>query len=317
MTIAMIGFTVSVYSGLLILLISGMLIFFNLYFTKKRYEKIARLTEEMENILHKEYFSPISAYEEGELSILRTQIHKMNKKMEEQQEILFRDKVYLSESLADISHQIRTPLTALNLIGDLLLEDNLETGRRKVLIKEQMKLLDQIDWLISALLKIAKLDAQTAKMAREKVVVKDLIKKAMDPIAIAMDVKGQNLKIYQNGDESFVGDPNWSAEALLNILKNSMEHTPVGGTLSISVGENILFTEIIISDNGPGIHKDDLPRLFERFYKGKSSNKNSVGIGLALSRMIITQQGGTLKAENSIQGGAKFTIRFYKGKNKN
>lgn len=312
---SLLGFTLSLEAGLLILLVSSVLMLMNLVFTFKRYQNIAGLTEEMDEVLHREQFSPISAYEEGELSILRTQIHKMNKKLEEKQGALLHEKVYLSESLADISHQLRTPLTALNLIGDLLLEENLEKSRRKSLVKEQMKLLDQIDWLISALLKMAKLDANMAKMMKEKVMVKDLIKRASDPLAIAMDVKGQSLVTLQSGDESYLGDQYWSAEALLNILKNSMEHTPEGGTLSILVHENVLFTELIITDNGPGISKEDLPHLFERFYKGKTSSLTSVGIGLALSRMIITQQGGTVKAENRPEGGAKFTIRFYKGKN--
>lgn len=309
-----IGFRSGSEAGYLLMLLSGLLILMNLFFTFRRYRNIARLTEEMDDVLHKEQFSPISAYEEGELSILRTQIHKMNKKMEEQQGALLSEKIYLSESLADISHQIRTPLTALNLTCDLLLEEELEPRRRKSLVKEQMKLLDQIDWLISALLKMAKLDANTAKMMKEKVSVKALLQRAVEPLAIAMDVKDQALVIRQEGEESYFGDLHWSAEALLNILKNSMEHTPVGGTLTISVSENVLFTEIIIEDNGPGIYKEDLPHLFERFYKGKSSSQTSVGIGLALSRMIITQQGGTLKAENRSSGGARFTIRFYKGK---
>ena len=312
---SLIGFYLSIEAGLLVLIVSAVFMLMNLFFTRRRYENIARLTEEMDEVLHREEFSPISAYEEGELSILRTQIHKMNKKLEEQQGALLYEKVYLSESLADISHQVRTPLTALNLISDLLLEENLDKGRRKSLVKEQMKLLDQIDWLISALLKMAKLDANTAKMMKEKVLVKELIKRASEPLAIAMDVKGQELVILQSGDESYLGDLYWSAEALLNILKNSMEHTQEGGILSISVNENVLYTELVISDNGPGISKEDLPHLFERFYKGKTSSLTSVGIGLALSRMIITQQGGTVKAENRPEGGAKFTIRFYKGKN--
>jgi len=238
----------------------------------------------------------------------------MNKKLEEQKSALLHDKVYLSESLADISHQIRTPLTALNLTCDLLLEDDLQPGRRKSLVKEQMKLLDQIDWLISALLKLAKLDARTAKMAKKKVLVKDLLRRATEPLGIAMEIKEQELKVNQTGEESYKGDIYWSAEALLNILKNSMEHTQPGGTISIDVSENVLFTEIIIKDDGMGIDKEDLPHLFERFYKGKSSSQTSVGIGLALARMIITQQGGTVKAENNLDKGAKFTIRFYRPK---
>lgn len=301
-------------TGGLVLFTSAIFILLNLRFTFKRYRVIAKLTEEIDEVLHKDVFRPISMYEEGELSILGTQIHKMNKKLEEQQSALLHDKVYLSESLADISHQIRTPLTALNLTCDLLLEENLEPKRRKSLVKEQMKLLDQIDWLISALLKIAKLDSHTAKMAKEKVQVKDLLRRATEPLGITMEIKEQELKINQTGEESYIGDIYWSAEALLNILKNSVEHTQMGGIISIDVSENVLFTEIIIKDNGDGIDKEDLPRLFERFYKGKSSSQTSVGIGLALARMIITQQGGTIKAENNLDKGAKFTIRFYRPK---
>ncbi|HCW73028.1 MAG TPA: sensor histidine kinase [Clostridiaceae bacterium] len=302
------------YTGLMVFLASSLMLLTNVVFTFRRYGVIAKLTDEIDDVLHKDTFKPISMYEEGELSILSTQIHKMNKKLEEQKSALLHDKVYLSESLADISHQIRTPLTALNLTCDLLLEDDLQPGRRKSLVKEQMKLLDQIDWLISALLKLAKLDARTAKMAKEKVMVKDLLRRATEPLGIAMEIKEQELKVNQTGEESYKGDIYWSAEALLNILKNSMEHTQPGGTISIDVSENVLFTEIIIKDDGMGIDKEDLPHLFERFYKGKSSSQTSVGIGLALTRMIITQQGGTVKAENNLDKGAKFTIRFYRPK---
>lgn len=301
-------------AGFMVLFASLFFLLTNFLFTCRRYKMIAKLTEEIDEVLHKDVFRPISMYAEGELSILSTQIHKMNSKLEEQKSALLRDKVYLSESLADISHQIRTPLTALNLTCDLLLEENLEPVRRKSLVKEQMKLLDQIDWLISALLKLAKLDAHTAKMAKEKVLVKDLLRRATEPLGIAMEIRDQSLSVHDTGGESYIGDIYWSAEALLNILKNSMEHTDPGGTISIFVSENVLYTEIIIKDDGHGIDAEDLPHLFERFYKGKSSSQTSVGIGLALARMIITQQGGTIKAENNQAQGAKFTIRFYRPK---
>ena len=314
---SVIAFQLNRETGWLLLATFSFLLIINLNFTRTRYRHIANLTEEMEGMLHKQEFSPISAYEEGELSILRTQIHKMTQKMKEQQNALLHDKVYLSQSLQDISHQVKTPLTSLNLISDLLLEETLDKKRRRELVKEQIKLLKQIEWLISALLKMAKLDAETAKMTKEKVSVKQLIQRATEPLAIAMDIKGQELIVEQNGEESYIGDLYWSSEALLNILKNAIEHLPYGGQLSILVNETILFTEIEIKDNGPGIDKEDLPHLFERFYKGKNSSQNSVGIGLALSRMIIVQQGGTLKVENDAKGGAKFTIRFYKNTDAN
>ena len=309
--LTLVGFSRDSFTGVMVLLSSSLMMLTNVFFTFRRYSVLAKLTDEIDEVLHKDVFRPISMYEEGELSILSTQIHKMNKRLEEQKSALLHDKVYLSESLADISHQIRTPLTALNLTCDLLLDEDLQPGRRKSLVKEQMKLLDQIDWLISALLKLAKLDARTANMAKEKVLVKDLLRRATEPLGIAMEIKEQELSVTMSGEESYMGDIYWSTEALLNVLKNSMEHTERGGRISLEVSENVLYTEIIIRDNGPGIQKEDLPHLFERFYKGKSSSHNSVGIGLALARMIITQQGGTIKAENNKDQGAKFTIRFY------
>lgn len=312
LTFASIGLQISLETGLLATASSGSLLVLNLIYTLKRYKRIAQLTEEVDEVLHRDDFSPVSAYEEGELSILRTQIHKMTRRMKEQQDALLHEKVYLSESLQDISHQVKTPLTSLNLISDLLLEENLDQTRRKSLVKDQIKLLNQIQWLISALLKMAKLDADRANMANETVMVRDLIARATEPLAIAMDIRGQELIILKQGDESYQGDLYWSSEALLNILKNAMEHLPDGGTITLGVSETVLFTEIVITDNGPGIDPADLPHIFERFYKGKNAGPGSVGIGLALSRMIIIEQGGTVKVENDAKGGAKFTLRFYK-----
>lgn len=126
-----------------------------------------------------------------------------------------------------------------------------------------------------------------------------------------MELREQSFTVHA-ADESFTGDLNWTTEALGNILKNCMEHTPVGGTITVTAEETTLFTEIVVEDNGPGISKADLPFLFDRFFKGAGSSDDSVGIGLALSRSIIAAQNGTIKAENVPTGGARFTIRFYK-----
>jgi signal transduction histidine kinase len=126
-----------------------------------------------------------------------------------------------------------------------------------------------------------------------------------------MELRDLELKLSVS-DEAFTGDLYWSVEALSNILKNCMEHTPAGGRIEIKASENALYTEIIVSDSGPGIDPEDLPHLFERFYKGKNSSENTVGIGLALSRMIAAEQNGIIKAENGKARGAVFTLRFYK-----
>ena len=283
-----------------------------LYFTSRRYQKIDLLTKEVDQVLFQDQFTPISQYEEGELSILRTQIHKMNLKLQENQSALQKEKVHLVESLQDISHQVRTPLTTLFLLAERMKEEDLPVHRRRSLLQEEVRHLRQIDWLIGSLLKMAKLDADTAVFEKKKVLVEELLLKALDPLRIPLELRNQEVLLHLEPGASFQGDLSWSAEAVTNLMKNAMEHMEPGKKIVVEARENVLFTEVVLKDQGPGIPEEDLPHLFERFYKGKNAKENSVGIGLALSRMILTKQNGTLKAENALEGGAKFTLRIYK-----
>lgn len=283
-----------------------------LYFTSRRYQKIDLLTKEVDQVLFQDQFTPISQYEEGELSILRTQIHKMNLKLQENQSALQKEKVHLVESLQDISHQVRTPLTTLFLLAERMKEEDLPVHRRRSLLQEEVRHLRQIDWLIGSLLKMAKLDADTAVFEKKKVLVEELLFKALDPLRIPLELRNQEVLLHLEPGASFQGDLSWSAEAVTNLLKNAMEHMEPGKKIVVEARENVLFTEVVLKDQGPGIPEEDLPHLFERFYKGKNAKENSVGIGLALSRMILTKQNATLKAENALEGGAKFTLRIYK-----
>lgn len=283
-----------------------------LYFTSRRYQKIDLLTKEVDQVLFQDQFIPISQYEEGELSILRTQIHKMNLKLQENQSALQKEKVHLVEALQDISHQVRTPLTTLFLLAERMKEEDLPVHRRRSLLQEEVRHLRQIDWLIGSLLKMAKLDADTAVFEKKKVLVEELLLKALDPLRIPLELRNQEVLLHLEPGASFQGDLSWSAEAVTNLLKNAMEHMEPGKKIEVEARENVLFTEVVLKDEGPGIPEEDLPHLFERFYKGKNAKENSVGIGLALSRMIVTKQNGTLKAENALEGGAKFTLRIYK-----
>jgi signal transduction histidine kinase len=167
-------------------------------------------------------------------------------------------------------------------------------------------------WLISTLLKISKLDAGTVKFKSEPVSVPQLVKKASEPFAVPMDLRGQQLRTDISAGAAFLGDLYWTSEAIGNIIKNCTENTPEGGEIGITAAENALYTEIVIEDSGCGIDEADLPHIFERFYKGKNSSEQSAGIGLALARMIIAAENGTVKAENKKDGGARFTVRFYK-----
>lgn len=268
--------------------------------TYKRYQRISSLADDINQVLHGDSSIDFDSYSEGELSILHSEIYKMTIRLREQQQTLTREKAYLAESIADISHQIRTPLTSINLLLGLLSEPKLTDARRQQLIHELYELLSRIDWLITTLLKISRLDADTVQFKQEQVSLEELLKKSCVTLLI-------------HADGAFRGDFSWSCEAIGNIVKNCMEHTPEGGRIEIEATENALFSEIIIKDNGTGISPEDLPHIFERFYKGKDSDGKSFGIGLALSRMIIAGQGGTVKAENRKPVGAMFTIRFYKG----
>ena len=293
------------------LIFSALLILIYYISTYKRYKRIASLASDINKVLHGDNSISLENYSEGELAILHSEIYKMTVRLREQQNNLINDKKYLADSIADISHQIRTPLTSINLLVQLLSAPNLTDERRQELTHELYGMLSRIDWLITTLLKISKLDAGTVTFKEEKVSLQMLINKSCSTLLVPIELRGQELVINANGD--FVGDLSWTCEAIGNIVKNCMEHTQEGGKIEIEACENALYTEIAIKDNGTGIAKEDMPHIFERFYKGKDSDDKSFGVGLALSRMIITSQKGTVKAENRNPHGAKFTIRFYKG----
>lgn len=297
---------------LVLTLIMGIL-FISVYLISSylRYKKISSLASDIDKMLHGDYQINLDRYVEGELSLLQTEIYKMTVRLREQQSRLLEEKLYLADSIADISHQIRTPLTSINLLVSFLSEPDIDPERRESLIRELYSLLSRIESLITVLLKISKLDAGTIQFKTENTSLKSLIDKAVIPLEVPIELREQKLTVNCDGD--FCGDILWTCEAIVNIAKNCMEHTQNGGEIKISARESALYSEIIIEDNGPGIDSFDLPHIFERFYKGRNTNKDSFGIGLALSRMIIVSQNGTIKARNKREGGAQFIIHFYKG----
>lgn len=296
--------------GLYTFLICIVYIVIHIIGSYQRYNDITKLSSDINKILHGENGVIIEEYSEGELSILKSEIYKMTIRLKSQREKLFQDKIFLADSIADISHQIRTPLTSINLLLAMLTEEGMSESKKQKIINEINSLLSRIEWLVTSLLKMSKLDAKTVELKKETIAFEDFLKKAVEPIEVPIDIKEQ--KLILEGTGNFVGDISWTSEAILNIVKNCMEHTQVGGEIKILAEENPIFYKIQISDNGPGIPKEDLPYIFERFYKGKNSDSKGFGVGLALARTIISNQGGTIKAENLEKGGACFTIKFYK-----
>lgn len=277
-----------------------------------RYRTLRRMCAEIDRVLHGNERFSVLQYQEGELAIVACEIQKMTTRLRDAAEQLQTDKQWLSDAMADLSHQLRTPLTSMNLIASMLSREDLDDARREELMREMRGLLQRTDWLVEGLLKMSRLDANAVAFRREPVRLADIVDKAAQPLAIPLELRGVALRVC-TADEVVSADMAWTAEAVGNILKNCMEHTPCGGVIRVQSRQTGLFVELRIRDTGSGFDKADLPHLFERFYCGHNAGENSFGIGLALSRMILHQQDATIAAANGPEGGAEFVIRFYHG----
>jgi signal transduction histidine kinase len=309
--VIIIGFTINVASGILAAASSTIFGTAFFTFTKARYKSIARISHQIDLVLHNADHLYIGESDEGELSILHSEITKLMLRLRVQNEALKKEKEHLADSLADIAHQLRTPLTSANLILSLL-ENNPDEKERKAFARETEELLVQMDWLLTSLLKLSRLDAGIVVFQCEEIDIDTLVTTALRPFLIPMELHNIHLQTDIPKGLILQGDSGWLSEAIQNIIKNCMESVGDNGKLEIICEDNSLFTEISIHDSGPGFQKEDLPCLFERFYRGSKTNNTGYGIGLALCKMIITRQGGTITAKNHPLGGAVFIIRYPK-----
>lgn len=281
-----------------------------LIFIKNQYRKINKIDKYMNKILNNDYSLDIRDYVEGDISTLKNDVYKMTIKLKEQTELSIKDKKYLEETLADISHQIKTPLTSMYVINDILSDNDLDKKSQIEFLNKNRNQLERIEWLVTTLLKISRLDSGMVTLKRDNINIKDLIKKTIEPIKIMAELK--NILIETNVETSnFYLDFNWTLEALTNILKNACEHTHNNGSIKIEVNENPLYLNIKIIDNGVGISESDKKHIFDRFYKGKT-NKDSIGIGLNMAKKIINLQNGEIECISKINEGTTFDIKFYK-----
>ena len=308
---ATVGFAIQLAAGILALASATAFGVVFLMFTKVRYQNIAEISAQIDLVLHNADHLFISEAEEGELSILQSEITKMTSRIREQNEALLKEKSHLADSLADIAHQLRTPLTSANLIISLL-KNNPDEKERKTLLREIDELFVQMDWLLTSLLKLSRLDAGIVVFQKEQIEVDSLINTALRPLLIPMELHNIELQIKVAKGIIIPGDSGWLSEAIQNILKNCIESAGDSGKIEIICEDTLLYTEITIHDNGVGFKKEDLIHLFDRFYRGKNTSTAGYGIGLALCKTIITRQGGTVTAKSHPEGGAVFSIRFPK-----
>ena len=309
-TTAIVLYSLSVGLFLFTVLVIIVSIFY--YFTSWRYKELEKLSNYLQKMANGDDSLDIRDNVEGELSILKNNIYKVTLMLSESSSLLQKEKLKLTDAISDISHQLKTPLTSMVVMTDLLSNSTLEVEKRQEFTHNISVQLERMEWLVSSLLKLSKMDAGTISFKKEKVNVYQLIQKAVEPVLVPMDIKEQILSITGGQNVSYVGDLNWTTEAIINMLKNCVEHTGEGGKIDIHFSENVLFTEIVIQDTGKGIAKRDLPYIFKRFYKGKNAAEDSVGIGLAMAYSIVKSQEGDIQVKSEPEVGTTFHIKFYK-----
>ena len=301
----------SVPAGIL-LLITGILLLLTEYFrNREQKHNIIKLCDKITQILNGADTVQFNEFQEDEFSILSSEIHKMTIRLREQNSALSREKQFMKESLEDMSHQLRTPLTSMMLIAGMLRKQSLSPQEQIQKIQELMKLLSQMQWQIETLLKISRFDAGAVKFQKSEIRMADLIQNALAPVEISLELKNITVRKEITGEPSFTGDMPYCTEAVTNILKNCMEHTPENGIIQIRAFQNAIYTGLVITDSGAGIPEEDLPHLFERFYRGKEFSRNGFGLGLAFAQKIIVSQNGSLRASNAVPHGAEFEFRIY------
>lgn len=272
--------------------------------TKKK--EITELSEQIRKAIDGQEVDPRD-HKEGTLSILKNDIYTLIHMEEEQRKEEQKQREHLAEYLTDISHQLKTPITSMTLMANLLEEAPEE--KQKEFLFRMKKELAHMEWLVAALLKMAKLDAKVVGFIPSEISTGELVRRASEPLEILLDIKNQKIEVAH--EISICCDKRWTEEALTNLLKNASESSKEGTTISVDSGENPIYQWISVTDEGEGIPREKISALFRRFEN--SQNENGYGVGLPLARSIIRGQNGEIEVDPGGRGrGATFTVKFYK-----
>ncbi len=298
-------------NGFLILLFSIILILIYLKYNKKKDDDIKEIENYIKNINMGNYKFSIDNNTEDELSILKNEVYKTMIMLKESANNSLNDKISLKSSLEDISHQIKTPLTSIMIALDNL-DDNpdLDLKTREKFIKTARKNTIHINFLIQSLLKLSKFDTNTIDFMRNNVSANEIINEAISNTNNLCDLKNIKVSVSSSDDYFIYCDKYWQIEAITNIIKNAIEHAK--SYVKIYVEENNAYLKIAIENDGSAISNQDLPHIFERFYKGKNASIDSVGIGLSLSKVIVENDNGLINVDSLDNGNTVFTIKYFK-----
>lgn len=290
------------------------LILLFLLFLNRIYGKIRRISINAEAVVEGNYKPMDGDKEEGDIGFLTNQFNLMTERLSENLQTLNNEKIFLKKLITDISHQLKTPLASLVMFNDIMKNDTtLSDQDRATFVAESKNQLDRMEWLIKSMLKMAKLESGVVEFEMQEAYLADTVKSSI--MGLKNIAEEKNIVINFLGDNSIrvKHDISWTTEAISNIIKNCIEHSGAGSEINISLDENKVFTQIVIQDKGPGIPKPELPKIFDRFYKGsRSGSPTNIGIGLYITKTIIEGQGGSIYVYSEEGKGTKFTVRLMK-----
>lgn len=302
-----------VFSMIFIIFLSVLYIFY-IRELKKIFIEIDKMSNNIWKMSCGEYEKLDDEFAEGDIAILSSNLNFMGERVNNSISLLKEDKENLKDFLSDISHQLKTPLSSLIMFNDLLREnEDMPYETRVKFLDKSEEQLSRMEWLIMNLLKVGRLEAGVIKFNLEEDKVLDTVNLALSPLEDMAIKKNQTVTITGDKKALLLHDKEWLAEALTNIIKNSIEHTGKKGKINIEIVSGKLITKIIISDNGEGIPKEMQKKIFKRFYKGeRSRDPKSIGIGLSLAKSIIESQNGEIRLVSEKGKGTTFIISFIK-----
>lgn len=278
----------------------------------KNDNEIDKIIKCIEDINHKNYELKLDDISEDKLSILKQEIYKTTIMLKENAENSIKDKLDLKNSLQDISHQLKTPLTSINIMLDNIIDDpDMDISVRQNFIRNIKREITNISFLVQSILKLSKFESNTISFVRNKTKVKKIIEEVLKNVSNLCDLKDINIKVNNMCKKDINCDLKWQVEAITNILKNAVEYSKHGGKVLIECEDNNIYTQIKIIDYGKGMDKEDIQNIFKRFYKGKNSGKDSIGIGLSLSKAIIEEDNGRVSVDSKKNKGTIFTIKYF------
>ena len=278
------------------------------------FNNIKKLGERADEMVEGNFNSTELKFEEGDFYVFYNKFIHMGERLENALKDLKDEKINLKDIINDISHQLKTPLSALIAYNDILKNhENMDIETKSKFIEMTSEQLDRMDWLITTLLKYARIESNAVSYNKEMIPISESIRYAIEPLKVSANNKKQSIELDFNSEGYYFHDKKWIAESLSNIIKNAIEHTDINGKIKITLEETHMSISITISDNGEGIEKSELKNIFKRFYKGKNSiNPKSIGIGLSLSKKIIEAHGGSITAESELGKGTNFNIILLK-----